>query len=302
MNNSQRGFALILVLWSTLILSFCILAAAWLANVGISHSRLSSRRFEAKQLALTGIAYGCDPRIEIFDPLLTQQLGSRRQLNVIIRSEGGRVNINHLLACEDYTTLADLFKQWGINEQDAAALTDCLKDWIDSDDLSSLHGAERSDLEGTPFSMPENRPFLTVAEMAGIKDWELVEQLKPDWADSFSILSTQHLDFDEVSAEILMAFGRLTQHQAESLVTYRNGLDRKPKTQDDVKIESTEQLEVVVGGLSGDQKQAIEQRFQFQNADNPIRIVSTGMVAGTKYAITAIVVGRGKEYLWWEEK
>ncbi len=299
MSLPPRGSALLLVLWCILILSICVLAAARLVDSGISHSRLSSRRFEAKQLALTGIAYASDSRIEKHDPLLTQKWEHQTQLNVIISSEGGRININRLLACEDYTILADLFEYWGINEQEAAALTDCLKDWVDPDDLRSLHGAEQRDLQETSFSIPENRPFLTVAEMAGIKDWEFLERLKPDWAESFSVLSAERLELQEVSAEILMALGQLTRHQAESFVIYRNGLDREPNTEDDIKIESVENVGTVVG-WSDQQRHAVKRHFQI--GGSPIRIVSTGIVGDTKYVITAVVADRGKELLWWEEK
>lgn len=302
--GTQRGSALMLVLWCILILSVGILGVARLVDSGISHSRQSSRRFEAKQLALTGIAYGCDARIKKDDPLLMQKWESYAQLKVLIRSEGGRININRMLEREDYTILADLFKQWGVSDQDAALLTDCLKDWVDADDFRSLHGAEKRELEGTSYSIPENRPFLTVTEMAGIKNWKLIEELKPDWAESFSVLSADKLDLQEVSVDILMAFGQLTQHQAENFVIYRNGSDREPHTEDDIKMDdikmSPEDQVGAIVGLSDHQREAVRQNFQV--GGSPIRIVSTGTIGDTKYVITIVVAQRGKEFLWWEEK
>ncbi len=301
MKNSQRGSALILVLWCVLVLSISILAAARLIEWGIAGQRIDSRRFDAKQLALTGIAYGCDPKIEKMDPLLNQEFGSKKKLRVLVGSEGGRININRLLAREDYSVLADLFKQWGLGESEVATLTDCLKDWVDPDDLRSLYGAERRDLQGGVFSLPENRPFLAVAEMRAVKGWEILEQIKPDWADSFSVLSGDRLDLQETTAELLIVFGKLTRHQAESFVAYRNGLDRKPDTLDDIKIEAVENVAAIVG-LSEFQQNVVARNFQV--GGSPVRVTSTGFVGDMQYTVIAVMATRGKEapFLWWEEK
>ena len=301
MRSLQHGSALILVLWCVLILSISILAAARLVEWGIADQRVGSRRFEAKQLALTGIAYGRDPQIEREDPLLRQEWGVKKKLRVVVGSEGGRININHLLAREDYTILTDLFEHWGMKEQEAASLTDCLKDWVDADDLRSLHGAERSDLQGTPFALPGNRPFLTISEMRGVKGFEVLEGVKSNWAESFSVLSAGRLDLQEVSAELLVIFGKLKKQQAESLVTYRAGLDREPNTMDDVPMDSVENVAAIVG-LSDFQQKMVGCHFQV--GGSPIRITSTGFVGDTKYMVTAVIPTRGKEapFLWWEEK
>jgi len=295
---SDRGSALILVLWCLLVLSVIVLAGARLIDSGISSERLSARRFEAKQLALTGIAYACDTRIEKKDPLLNQAWDNQKKLRVTIASEGGRININSLLSKESYIHLRDLFQLWGLSESDSATLTDCLRDWVDSDDLRSLHGAERRDLQDTSFSPPENRPFLAVAEMRAVKTWQLVEQANPNWAESFSILSAPKLDLQEAQADLLIVFGKLTRSQAESFIHYRNGLDQKPNTDDDIQLTSVDIGSVV--GLSDIQKAAISSHFQI--GESPTRITSTGIAGDTEYTITVIAFARGKELLWWEEK
>lgn len=301
MRKREKGAALILVIWCVLVLSIAIFGAGSLVEQGLSSQRLSSRRFDAKQAALTGIAYGRDAKIEKDDPLLFQELGPKKALQVAIGSEGGRININNFLSRPDYTILAELFESWGMEEDQARGLVDCLKDWVDQGDLRSLNGAEARELAGTGYSLPENRPFLTIAEMRGVKGMDELENVRPDWADSFSTLSGAKLDVQEAPAELMMVFGKLTKQQAESLVVYRGGSDKEPRTKDDLEIKSLDQV-ATISGLSAAQMQVFSQNFQV--GGSPVRITSTGIVDEVRYSVVAIVAkrDRGAPLLWWEEK
>lgn len=301
MKKREKGAALILVIWCVLVLSVAILGASGLVEQGLSSQRLSSRRFDAKQAALTGIAYGRDAKIEKDDPLLFQELGPKRRLQVTIGSEGGRININSFLNRPDYTILAKLFEEWGLPEDEARGLVDCLRDWVDQGDLRSLNGAEARELAGTGYSLPENRPFLTVAEMRGVKGMDELERLRPDWAESFSVLSGAKLDVREASAELIVVFGKLTKQQAENVVAYRDGSDEEAHTEDDLEIKTLEQI-ATIAGLSGAQMQIFAQNFQV--GGSPVRITSTGIADEVSYSIVAVVAKRDREapLLWWEEK
>lgn len=301
MRQGEQGAALILVIWCVLVLSVATLAAARLVEQGLSSQRLASRKFDAKQVALTGIALGREPKIEKDDPLLFQEIRPEVRLEVVIGTEGGRININSYLARPDYNTLAELFEHWGMKEDAARSLVDCLKDWVDPGDLRSLNGAEERELAGTNYSRPENRPFLTVAEMRGVMGMDELESVKPDWADSFSTLSGPKLDVQEASAELMEVFGKLPKEQAANLVTYRSGVDKEPGTIDDIEIKSIEQV-ATMGGLSKAQMGSFAQNFQV--GGSPVRITSTGIADQVKYTIVAVVSKRerGAPLLWWEEK
>lgn len=297
----RSGSALILVLWCVLVLSIAILGAGTLVEQGLSSQRLAGRRFDARQIALTGIALGRDGKIEKYDPLLRQDMGQKKKLHVEIRSEGGRLNINRWLEREDEGMLAALFESWGVDEGDAAIAVDCLRDWVDTGELRSLHGAERHDLAGTPYALPENRPFLSVLEMADVKGMDRVADVKSDWREAFSVLSGDQLDLQEISEDLLVHFGKLTREQARQFIDYRDGPDRLSGTEDDVEITSTEQLAAIVG-LTAAQIEVVTANFQV--GKSPVRITSTGTVGETQYQIVAIVAARekGVPLLWWEEK
>jgi type II secretory pathway component PulK len=297
----RGGSALILVLWAIFVLSICVLAAARLVERSLGSQRFADHRFEARQMALTGIAYGRDPRIEKTDPLLTQALSPHLQVKVEIASEGGRLNINKLLLREDYKTLCALFEYWGMNDEDAAVVVDCLRDWVDPGDLRSLHGAEKADLEGTEFSLPQNRPFFTVSEMRGVKGMKTLEMVKPDWEESFSVLSGDLMDVQEAGKDLLVTFGKLTEQQAELLINHRNGQDLTEDTEDDIEIKSLDHVASVCG-LSPAQMQVFQAYFQV--GGSPIRITSVGTAGKTKYTIEAVIAAREKSapLLWWEEK
>lgn len=304
---TPRGSALVLTLWCVAILSVMIVTLARVVNSDVDASSLATKRFEARELALTGLAFGLNPKVERGDALLRQRLDNGDAIDVAVTSESGRINVNAVLADVNDETLGDLFELWEVPEELRRVVVDSLRDWVDENDLRSLNGAEEEDLLGqTRYSIPENRNFISVDEMGRVRGMDEVIAGRPNWEDVFSVYSSEQLDVQDASVDVLRVVAGISAEQAGRLIESRNGPDEEPQTEDDLLFENLDQVASVVG-LSERQRQDLDDRFAV--GVEPTRVESVGTTGGVSYKITVIVNrgdgdggGGGEESpLSWEE-
>jgi hypothetical protein len=289
------------------ILSVMIVTLARVVNSDVDASSLATKRFEARELALTGLAFGLNPKVERGDALLRQRLDNGDAIDVAVTSESGRINVNAVLADVNDETLGDLFELWEVPEELRRVVVDSLRDWVDENDLRSLNGAEEEDLLGqTRYSIPENRNFISVDEMGRVRGMDEVIAGRPNWEDVFSVYSSEQLDVQDASVDVLRVVAGISAEQAGRLIESRNGPDEEPQTEDDLLFENLDQVASVVG-LSERQRQDLDDRFAV--GVEPTRVESVGTTGGVSYKITVIVNrgdgdggGGGEESpLSWEE-
>jgi hypothetical protein len=289
------------------ILSVMIVTLARVVNSDVDASSLATKRFEARELALTGLAFGLNPKVERGDALLRQRLDNGDAIDVAVTSESGRINVNAVLADVNDETLGDLFELWEVPEELRRVVVDSLRDWVDENDLRSLNGAEEEDLLGqTRYSVPENRNFISVDEMGRVRGMDEVIAGRPNWEDVFSVYSSEQLDVQDASVDVLRVVAGISAEQAGRLIESRNGPDEEPQTEDDLLFENLDQVASVVG-LSERQRQDLDDRFAV--GVEPTRVESVGTTGGVSYKITVIVNrgdgdggGGGEESpLSWEE-
>jgi general secretion pathway protein K len=298
-----RGAALFLVLWALLVVSVSLIVAVRLVDHDLESETIAAKRFEARQLALSGLAVASHPEIEARSQLLFNDFGDGRSWQVRIESENSRLNINRILLRGDTTPLRSVLALWGLDERRISTILDSLTDWVDGDDLRSLNGAEAADIPlDSGWSRPENRPFLDIAEMERVRGMEWIEEAKPDWREFFSVQSGRRLDLQFVAPDLLVALGEIDPNRAERFVRVRDGEDRIPGTEDDVVFESLEDAMAALGA-SARERANLESMF---SAGTPglRRIISRGEVAGTAYVIEAILspgAGGPTQTLGWRE-
>lgn len=299
--HSRDAAALPLVLWALFVMSTVVVVALGLISFDIQVESAATKRAEARRIALSGIAYASHPKIDRGSPLLNQKLPNGDEMHVDIQNEDARLNINKMLSEDRSKDLVTLFRYWKVGYQESTYVADALKDWVDKDDFRSLNGAELADIKpGSGYSIPENRAFLNVDEMERVKGMDLVAKAKPNWRDYFSVTSSNKLDIQDVSPDLLRVFGGLTDDQVKAIVTFRNGPDKKPYTLDDRKIESVESLRIIVG-ITDAQLENLEARFSA--GEGPKRIISRGICGGLTHQIDAVTGGAaGQGYLEWSEK
>lgn len=304
MRGRQNGSALLLTLWCVGVLGLSLFLIVQMMEGDVDEERFESMRVEARQLALTGVAIASNPAIERGDELLTQRLPGDRTLEVTITSENARMNINRALETPANPVLRALFARWEVPDRSLGLVVDSLTDWVDEDDLRSLHGAERDDLiDQSRYSIPQNRPFVSVREMERVRGMDLVAGVKPEWPEYFSVHSGAKFDVHDAPLDWLVVAGGMSRSMAEQWIELRAGLDKIPNTEDDVRLGNLGELRTLLG-MSELQFGVLQANFDVNS--NIRRISSLATVGNVSYRIT--VVSRESEeggiplYLMWEEE
>lgn len=287
----QRGSALIAVLWLVMLLAFISVATIRVVGFDLDVANANVQGFRAKQLAEMGIAVGANPAVERTDPLLKQWDGSTGEgFEVKLTSEGGKFNINQILLKDDKNLLKSMFIDWGMDIDSAAAVADALGDWVDPDDEEALNGAEVAYYEDIGrVNQPFNRPFYNLEEMRLVRGMDLVEALRPDWRQWFTIWSSGGLDVNEAPAELIAVAAEVSLEEADIIPETVRGPDGERDTDDDVPFRSAQDALALIG-LDGSLRPDILNRFSAN--ETTTRIESTGITPGAKRKITLIVRNR----------
>lgn len=287
----HRGSALIAVLWLIAILAMACMAALRVISFDMELATQKIHGSRAGHMAEAGIAVGSNPVVERGDPVLKYDNSETDEgYEVELISEGGRFNINSLLLRDDTNFLRSLFIDWGLDLDAAQALVDALADWVDADDEVRLNGAEFEWYEARDrINQPFNRPFYDINEMRLVRDMDLVEALRPDWRDWFTIWSGGLLDINEASAELISAAAEVSVEEARAIPNIVNGPDGILGTEDDAPFENAASALAIIG-INAEAQPDIAARFT--TGDTTTRIVSTGYAGGAKRRISVILRNR----------
>ena len=300
------GAALLLVLWAITVISFAVLWMANVVNLELETTVSDSAGLRARQIAVSGVALGLHPQVKRDDTeLLNRDFGSGERMQVRIRGEGARFNINRLLKDQDRITMLNLFTLWGLTADEGNALIDKLTDWVDEDEFrTGFGGAERAEYEAAGISdAPANRLFRSVPEMGRVLDMEKLASLKPDWAESFTIFGDGLIDVNEAEADVLQAVTGATQEMVQGILQQRRGSDGLEPSDDDLRFDDVGQ---VAGWLAGSTLPPEQIMGRLTTESSVKRIDSRGLVGERSRQISVVAEsGEGGEaatYLLWEEK
>jgi len=279
------------VLWLIAILGIATMAAIRVITFDMDLATAKVHGSRARQIAEMGIAIGSNPVVKRSDPLLKQfdaETGEGFEVRVI--SEGGRFNINALILRDDKELLRTLFIDWGLDLDTAQAIADSLSDWIDPDDDVALNGAEVDWYESQGrLNQPFNRPFYHIDEVSLVRGMELVEAVRPDWREWFTIWSGGALDLNEARAELIAAAADVPLETAKVIPETVAGPDGIRDTDDDAPFQDVNAALALLG-VDASIRPDIFQLFTVN--DTTTRIESTGYAAGAKRRINVIVRNR----------
>lgn len=286
-----RAAALLAVIWLIAILAIATMSALRVISFDVEVASAKIHGSRARHLAEMGIAVGANPAVMRSDPLLQQfddDAGEGFEVRLI--SEGGRFNLNAILLKEDESLLLSIFTYWGLENDEAQALIDALGDWVDADEEVRLNGAEIDYYEGLGrINQPFNRPFYDIDEARLVRGMDLLESLRPDWRDWFTIWSSGALDLNEAPAELIAAAAEISPEEAAIIPELVSGMDGIRDTEDDEPFENpASALDLL--GINAEGRPDLAQRFTVDDAVT--RIESTGMAEGAKRKITVIVRNR----------
>lgn len=302
LKQRRRASALIMVLWCLIILGMAVFGVIDMVELSVESTSRQELRLEARALASSGIALGTHPQMKKDDPLLAQKTGPGRQYSVKIESEGARLNLNYLLQNDHRDILVNLFAQWGLSIADADHVADCLYDWVTPGNLHSLNGAKADDYAkaGLP-QRPTGEPFDSFSEVEQVMGMDLVEKVKGNWQDSFTLWSSGPLNINEAPADLIAAVFGLDPKRVQTFVDARNGRDGIAGTADDIPVADLKNFQQELG-ISDISMKQLGPQISF---NDPMRRVESIGQAGNMQVIISVVTRLNTspiQYLLWSEQ
>jgi general secretion pathway protein K len=244
-NNRRRGAALLLALWAIFVLSASVLVWAAFVQHTLAVSGQQQIETEARAMAHSGVALALHPLVTKETPALHMQAETDPGFRVKMVSEGGKLNINTLLAGEEPRRI-EIFKRWleyrGIDFNTREMMVDCLNDWLDADNLKRINGAEDE-----PGYHPPNRgQFMSVEEIEEVKGMEMLTQ-QPGWKDDVTIYGNGTIDLSAADFHILRLLPGVGDPGIERFLQWRRGADQIDGTLDDPPLQKLDQAQAFLG-------------------------------------------------------
>ncbi len=183
----SRGVAFVLVLWVIAMLSIMLGSFALVARTENLQSRHLFDTTQARYAAEAGLNLAI---FELRKPDPTERWVAdgrpyrfgygEAEIEIAITDDSGKIDLN--AAANNGDLLTNLFMTHGVAPDQALALSDAVKDWIDPDDLKQPNGAEEADYKAAGLSYgPKNAPFDTVSELQQVlgMTYELYQKIEP---------------------------------------------------------------------------------------------------------------------------
>src|SRR5438309_3216619 len=238
------GAALMLSLWALFLLSAMVISWAVEIDSRLALSGNAKRVLEAEAMACSGAEVALHPIIKPGSPNLRRQMEGRQSYEARITGEGGRLNLNWIVAGEDPARLEILRKYLenkGIDLNERDHMMDCLLDWVDPDNLVRLNGAEESE-----DYHPANTLLTRLDELKKVKGWTEFTSA-PGWDDDFTLNSSGPVDMAWASHDVLLALPGMTPELVDRFLELRRGPDGIDGTADDAQFKSPEDIRVALG-------------------------------------------------------
>jgi len=296
-STSRGAAALLLSLWALFLLSAMLMSWALDIDSRLAVSGTENRILEAEAMAASGAEVAMHPAIRPGSRNLQGRLGPGQSYDARLTGEGGRLNINWLVAGENPLRIEMLrhyleIKGVELNERDR--MIDCLLDWVDPDDLVRLNGAEASD-----DYHPANTLLTRIDDLKKVKGWEAFTAA-PGWEDELTVNSSGPVDVAWAPRDVLRAIPGMTDEIVDRFLQLRRGADGSDGTPDDATFKSLEDVRNALG-ISPQQFQALSPFISFK--DSILRVVSTGRSANMTRVVQVVFrrAGTTAQLISWRE-
>jgi general secretion pathway protein K len=242
--SSERGIALILVLWIVVILSMAALSLSLLTRTEALATLSVKEELENKLLAEAGIQRGImelfyrnankNPRA-ILDGFEVFQCDGRTYASEMadghyrfrIMDESGKINLN-TLTDNNGIILKNLLMNNGVADDTASIIVDSILDWKDKDNLHRLNGAEDDYYQSLPKPYKaKNAAFDSLEELVFVRG--ISRPILQGSADKKGLLPfcTIYSEIDKINLntappEVLKAIPGMTDDMIQRIVEYRD--------------------------------------------------------------------------------
>ncbi|MEP6937746.1 MAG: hypothetical protein ABI871_06725 [Chthoniobacterales bacterium] len=286
-----------LSLWALFLLSAVVISWALDIDSRITISGSANRMLEAEAMACSGAEVALHPAVKPGSRLLKGKFDGNQTFEARITGEGGRLNLNWLVAGENPARLEILrkyleTKRVDLNER--GRMIDCLLDWIDPDSLIRLNGAE---VEGD--YKPANMLLTRIDDLKRVRGWkEFVTTT--GWDADFTLNSSGPIDVAWASREVLLSLPGMTEPRVEQFLTTRRGPDGIDGTEDDPPLKTLDEVRVALG-FSAEQFKQLTGLVGFK--DQVMRIVSVGRSGNATREVRMVVRKGGNipQLISWKE-
>jgi general secretion pathway protein K len=334
--RAKAGSALIVALWTLIILSLLIGSFAFDMQIEAGITSFYRKRLKTQYMARAGVEYAKLMLAKSFSAKkeapdegededtyikalnlqrgvaisgLTQELGDGR-FTLDILPEQGRRNVN-TLTDDDWKEILD---QGNVPQEKWSYLIDCFRDYTDANDEHFGNGAESDD----EFYMDrnyecKNAPLETVDELVLIKEFspaivfggsseEKGGDPYPGIAQWLTTWGDGKVNVNTATREVLLTIPGLGfAEDADQIIQGRAGKDGELGTKDD----GWDSVDAVIAelGLSGADAQSVRDRITTDERQF-VRVISKGEVEGVRSGIWAVFQAdaSGVIPLFWREE
>lgn len=290
-----------MVLCALFLLTLVVFGLARRVNDELILSSHDNRLLESKALAYTGLQIALHPLSSVRTAALHRKVDVLHQYEARIVGEGGRLNLNWLLAGEDPRKLGLLktfLENKGLNFQERELFVDCLLDWIEPGSTNHLNGS-RTGLDG--HAVP-GRPMKDLSEVRRVVGSGPLTRLE-GWENDFTLISKGPIDLQWAGEDVIAALPGVGQSRARQFVRQRRGADKLDGTADDKIFADTENPDLIpqLLGLSPDLFQSIQDMVTTN--DTTVRIISVGQTRDVAHTFEVVVRKEGlqPQILSWKE-
>ncbi|MGZ4966201.1 MAG: hypothetical protein ACXWFY_01170 [Chthoniobacterales bacterium] len=293
----SRASALLLALWALFLLSAMVIS--WAMDIGarLNINGAAARVMEAEAMACSGSEIAMHPAVKASSAVLHGGLSRTQHYDARITGEGGRLNINWVVAGENQERI-DILRRYlerkGIDLNEREHMIDTLLDWVDPDNLVRLNGAE----EDGDYK-PANTLLTRVDDLKRIKGWEEFTR-RPNWDADFTVNSTGPVDLVWASRDLLLSLPGMNDGIVDQFLTLRRGPDEIDGTEDDPEFKSMDEVRVALG-QSTEQFKQLAPLVGFK--DQVLRVVSVGRSGDVTRTVQMVIrkTGAIPQLITWKE-
>ncbi len=298
----MRGVALVMVLCALFLLSLVIFGLAQRVRDETFVSGRDDRSLDARALAYTGTEIALHPLSTVKTAALRRPLDKGHGYEARLTGEGGKLNLNWLLAgnVENKLTLLKTYlENKGLSYQEREIFVDSLLDWITPGGVQHINGSKIA-LDGQPVP---GRPFQDLAEVTRVVGSRPLTHLA-GWDRDFTLFSQGPIDLQWAGEDVVGALPGVGLSRARQFVKQRRGPDGRDGTPDDVQFSQGDPNILIpqLLGLSPAVYTNMVSNLIILN-DPTVRIVSVGQAFDVTRTIEVVARKQGvqPQILSWKE-
>ena len=253
---------------------------------------------KAEAVACSGAEVALHPSVKPGSPNLSGEFDNGAKYEARLTGEGGRLNVNWLVAGEDPNRMEILrryleTKAIDLNEREA--MVDALLDWVEPNTgLHHLNAPAESD-----DYRPAHALLTRIDQLKSVKGWgEFCA--RPDWDAELTVNSTGPIDLAWASRDLLMSLPGMNDQLVDAFLQLRAGPDAIEGTEDDGSFKSLEEVRAALG-FTPEQFKQLAPLVSFK--DQVVRITSVGRSGNMKRTVQMIVRKSGNmpQLINWKE-